>query len=368
MFATLSYTCPTMGAISQNHLYLPPSTGLPPADRHTTPAQGHSAGAAQAADAIGHVDIAKGVSEVQVHCLDHGIPRDYIETFAGYAKEHHLAFIVRARNPAGHTFHASCHPVLPHGFRLATAKNFGPLTGLIPADDTFLPQAKRLKDSGACSTPLTLTEARIDELAAQGALRKENGQAPGTLRLTCEQRHKAQPYVFTATKKSAGSDSYRISHNGKAVHVLGEDRGDRVLPYTDPIDIMAISAKDRETSAAHVDAMNSALGRAYKPVLQARDTAMHPYTDAADFFPCVVFGPPTMDIGGAAMAKDVNELSRLFGMAAAARCPLPVDSAWPADIKAALQGASSSVSASHGRRETALGKRLLSQTPSARRP
>jgi hypothetical protein len=361
-----------MGGIPKTFIpHVPPGIPLP-ADLDRTHRQSGSIGTSHAADAIEHVDIAKGVSEVRVHFRDHGLPHEYVDALAEYAKEHDTAFFVRARNRAAHDFHASCYPVLPRGSRLSTAKKFGPLTGLVPADDIFLSpaaqlQASELKAAGAVATELYLSKARIDELAAQAALRKEPGHAPGTLRLTCSQKDKGQPYVFTAIEEPVGSGLYRISHDGKPVHVLGEDRGDRVLPYTDPIDLMAVSDDKRETSATHLDAMNAALGRANTPVLQAHDAGAHPDAGPADFFPCVVFGPPSMKIDGAAMAKNVNELSRLFKMAADAGCPLPVVSSWPSDIKTALQSTALNASPPPVRKDSALKARLLAQALSDRK-
>jgi hypothetical protein len=140
-----------------------------------------------------------------------------------------------------------------------------------------------------------------------------------------------------------------------------------VLPYTDPIDMMAVSDDKRGTSDAHVEAMNATLGRTNKPVLQAHDAAAHSDAGQGNFFPCVVFGPPSMKIDGAAMAKNVNELSRLYKMAAEAGCPLPVDSSWPSDIKTALQGAASNASPPPARRDSAFKTRLLAQVLSARK-
>lgn len=356
--------------------YIPPGTQA--VDSLQRGQQNQRVGSLYAAGSIAHVDIAKGVSEVSAQADVHGIPHKYVDAFADYAKQHDVVFVVRARNPFSRAFHASCHPVLPCGVRLRAARKLGPLTGLVPADDTFLTSAEKaqvdglIKEGNAQPTPLSLTRARITELVNQGELTETDGAARGILRLQSNSQQNAQPGFFTAVEEPVGSGFYSIKHEGKPVQVLGENRGDRVLPYTDPIDMMAVSSSDR--SATHAKQMNAALHRENTPVVQIRNAATHPYSDGADFFPCVVFGPSSMNIDGAAVAKDTKDLVRLFAMAAQAGHPLPVDPSWPADIKAVLRDTEHAGSAAPGARPTrsapqpsAMQLRLLGQLGPERR-
>jgi hypothetical protein len=298
---------------------------------------GTGAAAKRASSVLGptrSTDIPQGDHEVKAYETEHGIASGHIRPLAGLANRENIAFVLHCR-PGCAELAQLGHPPAPPELQHAVAQDFGPLSGLVPANPALSTIDHRNGEAVAA------TKATIDKLVENDEAARVDVHVPASgvdtwsdhgvpvrgrlpnKRKTFSKDGRQWTFIAEPVVDKSGERKYRILVEGEPVKVVARLLDDRPIEYIGAYHLTALSTPPHlasgndsgtPTLAERVAGLNHSIGRA------PSNPAIYPAPKgSAGFHPCLVFAPQKINgvatgIDGVAYAATPEAYATLTGM------------------------------------------------------